>query len=204
MSTPGTTRPGGRTARTRAAVLDAAIAELIEAGYAGCCVEHVADRSGVHKATIYRRWGTLDALLSDAFTEYAARSAPAPDTGDVEADLRQIARSIAAWLASKQGEALVRAVIAAGHNSPLAAGIQRFWADRHHLVADVLTRAVQRGQLPAGVNPADASRQLCAPLYTRLLITDEPLDEHAADQAAATTVAAARAGTLSPAPGDPG
>jgi AcrR family transcriptional regulator len=196
MSTQGTVRPGGRTARTRAAVLEAAIAELIDAGYAGCCVEHVATRSGVHKATIYRRWGTLDGLLSDAFAEFAARSAPTPDTGDVERDLGQIARSIVAWLSSKQGEALVRAVIAAGHNSPLAIGIQQFWADRHHLIAEVLARAVLRGQLPTGVNPADVSRQLCAPLYMRLLITDEPLDQHAADQAAAAAIAAARAGTL--------
>src|SRR5262249_28077390 len=39
---PGTRRPGGRTARTRAAVLQAVIGELVENGYAGTTVERVA------------------------------------------------------------------------------------------------------------------------------------------------------------------
>ncbi|MEU4828600.1 TetR family transcriptional regulator, partial [Actinomadura sp. NPDC023710] len=52
----GAVRPGGRTARTRAAVLAATQGELEEAGYAGLTLEKVAERSGVHLATLYRRW----------------------------------------------------------------------------------------------------------------------------------------------------
>uniref|UniRef100_UPI000B1D4F1A TetR/AcrR family transcriptional regulator n=1 Tax=Streptomyces atriruber TaxID=545121 RepID=UPI000B1D4F1A len=54
---PGTRRPGGRTARTRAAVRDAVLSGLADHGYPGLTVEYVADHSGVHKTTLYRRWG---------------------------------------------------------------------------------------------------------------------------------------------------
>ena len=54
---PGTARPGGRTARTRAAVFQAVIDELTEHGYVGTTVERVAARAGIAKTTIYRRLG---------------------------------------------------------------------------------------------------------------------------------------------------
>ncbi len=67
---PGTARPGGRTARTRAAVIQADIGELTEHGYAaGTTVEQVAARAGVAKTTIYRRWRSLDGLLADVMAE---------------------------------------------------------------------------------------------------------------------------------------
>ncbi|WP_375708337.1 TetR family transcriptional regulator [Actinomadura sp. K4S16] len=47
---PPRRRPGGRTARTRAQVLDAVLAELGEHGYDGLTMEAVAARAGVHRA----------------------------------------------------------------------------------------------------------------------------------------------------------
>ena len=58
MDAPRTTRPGGRTARTGAAVLAAAIEELSARDYADISVESIAARAGVHKTTVYRRWGS--------------------------------------------------------------------------------------------------------------------------------------------------
>ena len=55
MNRPGSLRPGGRTARTRAAVMRAVVGELIDKGYAGTTVERVAARAGIAKTTIYRR-----------------------------------------------------------------------------------------------------------------------------------------------------
>lgn len=51
-------RPGGRTARTRAQVHDAVVAQLMEHGYDELTVDAVAARAGVHRTTVYRRWRT--------------------------------------------------------------------------------------------------------------------------------------------------
>ena len=61
------------------------------------------------------------------------------------------------------------------------------------------TRAVARGQLPAGTSPDDLMKHLTAPLFHRLLVTAEPLTQASADQAAAAALVAARAGVFVPA-----
>jgi AcrR family transcriptional regulator len=91
--TPGTLKPGGRTTRTRAAVLNAVIAELTEHGYADASVERVAARAGIAKTTIYRRWGGLGGLLADLMAGYAVQEIPLPDEGDLGSDLRALSRS---------------------------------------------------------------------------------------------------------------
>ena len=57
---PGTLRPGGRTARTRAAVLEAVTGELIEHGYAGASVERVAARASDGGAQVEQRLPDVD------------------------------------------------------------------------------------------------------------------------------------------------
>jgi AcrR family transcriptional regulator len=190
------TRPGGRTARTRTAVLEATVEELIESGYAGLSMEAVANRAGVHKATVYRRWGTLDGLLIDALVLFADQSVAMPDTGGIDGDLHELARSALAVLADRAGQALIRAMVSAGHHSQVAQVVRAFWAEHATMVAEIVARAVRRGELPPGTEPADVSRAIGAPLYMRLLVTAEPLDRKAADQSAAAVAAAARAGVF--------
>jgi hypothetical protein len=72
--------------------------------------------------------------------------------------------------------------------------VRRFWATRLAPVGPIAERAVARGQLPQGTDPDDLMRYLAAPLFHRLLVTDEPLTQATADQAAA--LAAARAGVF--------
>ncbi|MEV5710328.1 TetR/AcrR family transcriptional regulator [Actinoallomurus sp. NPDC052274] len=189
-------RPGGRTARTRTAVLEAVIDQLTETGYAGLSVDAVARRAGVHKATLYRRWGTVDGLLLDALTLFADRSVPMPDTGTLDGDLRDLARSALAVLTDRAGQALIRAVVSAGHDSQVAEVIRAFWTGHNTMVARIVERAADRGELPADTDPTDVSRAIGAPLYMRLLVTAEPLDTAAADQSAAVVAAAARAGVF--------
>src|SRR5215467_8377242 len=60
--------------------------------------------------------------------------------------------------------------------------------------AAVIERAIERGELPAGTDPAPVLRALIAPIYSRLTVTAEPVNPAAADQAAQIALAAARAG----------
>jgi len=193
----GRLRPGGRTARTRAAVLDATLDELASRGWDQVSVETIAARAGVHKTTVYRRWGGKDQLVAEALEAEADSRVQVPDSGDIGQDLRALARAVLAILTSRDGAATVRALVAGAQGSPeVGRVVRRFWATRLAQVGPIAERAVSRGQLPPGTDPDNLMRYLAAPLFHRLLVTAEPLTQAAADQAAAAALAAARAGVF--------
>jgi AcrR family transcriptional regulator len=75
MAAPGTIRPGGRTGRTgrtAESVFAAATAERAERGYADISIESIAARAGVHKTTLYRRWGSKEGLIGQLLIGAAA------------------------------------------------------------------------------------------------------------------------------------
>jgi AcrR family transcriptional regulator len=189
-------RPGGRTARTRAAVLDATVAELAARGYEALTVEQVATRAGVHKTTLYRRWGGKRGLVAEAVEAFAAGAVEVPDTGSVDEDLRRWARSIVAMLTARDSGAVVRALLSTGDTPETRDLRRRFYRTRSALVVPIVERAVQRGELPPGTDAAEVIKQVGAPLYYRFLVIEEPLSPAAADLAAAAALAAARAGVL--------
>ena len=197
MTQAGSVRPGGRTARTRTAVLEAALDELAQRGWDQVSVETIAARAGVHKTTVYRRWGGKDRLVAEALEAAAEHRIQIPDSGDVDQDLRTLARAVLAVLTSRDGAATVRALVAGAQSSPdVGQVVRRFWATRLGHVGPIVDRAVSRGQLPPGTDPDELLRYLAAPLFHRLLVTAEPLTPATADQAAAVVLAAARAGAF--------
>ncbi|OKI08000.1 TetR family transcriptional regulator [Streptomyces sp. CB02923] len=200
---PGTRRPGGRTARTRVAVRDAVLAGLVEHGYPGLTVEYIAEHSGVHKTTLYRRWGNLEGLLADTLDLAGEDSWTPPDTGSLEGDLRALTSEVVESFADPATAASGSALIAAAFQSRRAAdALSAYYGERFKRCAPMVQRAVERGELPAaredGIDAGALSRAACAPLFFRLFITREPIDGHTADQAVAATLAAARAGAFTP------
>src|SRR6185437_4567903 len=197
MSTPGTSRPGGRTARTAEAVFASTISELSARPYADISVDTIAARAGVHKTTVYRRWGTKAELVAQALAGAAAAAIEVPDTGNFESDLRALSRSVGAVLADPGGAAITRAQLAgAAESAEIGALMDRFWATRLAAISAIVDRAVQRGEISSGTDAAGIMNAVAAPLYYRLLVTREPITERDADRAAAATLAAARAGVF--------
>ncbi|MBN6052035.1 TetR/AcrR family transcriptional regulator, partial [Nonomuraea sp. RK-328] len=111
-------RPVGRGAKVRAAVHAATLAELVDKGYAALTVEGVAQRAGVHKTTVYRRWKDRESLLVDALAEHMAADVPVPDTGTVEGDLRALARSLVQSYTSPTGRAVLAAMFTGAARLP--------------------------------------------------------------------------------------
>ena len=190
-------RPGGRTARTRAAVYAATLAELVARGYGQTSVEAVAQRAGVHKTTVYRRWHTKDQLIAEALAHAATERTDVVDTGDIDADMRTLARAVVATITSPDGLATVRALVAEAPTSPeLGEVLRSFWTSRRTHIGPIITAAIDRGQLPPSTSPSELMKYVAAPLYYQMLLTDEALDVETADRAAAAALAAARAGVL--------
>lgn len=197
--THGARRPGGRTARTREAVLDAVFAELGETGYAGLTMENVARRSGVHVTTVYRRWRTVEGLVVDLLTRLGTTELPFPDTGTLADDLRAFSRSIVAlYLENATIRALIETVVAAATKNPRAAeALHEFFADRNKRAAVIVERAVGRGELPGDTDGVELISALAAPVYYRMLVSRRTIDTALADRAADATYAAALSGAFS-------
>lgn len=130
-------------------------------------------------------------------TDLAATQVPFPDTGDIDTDLRRLARSFVAFLNSPTGQAIAAAALSDASRIPeIADAKHRFFSDRFRRAEPVVSGAIARGELPADTDPAELVRTLVAPIYLRLLVTAEPIDTTTADNAAKVALAAARAGAL--------
>src|ERR1700742_4798728 len=83
---PATRRPGRpRSEQAEQAIIEATLDLFAEEGFDGVCVEAVAARAGVGKATIYRRWPNKEELLLAALS---SMKSPFPEpTGNVRDDL---------------------------------------------------------------------------------------------------------------------
>ncbi|MEV5408163.1 TetR/AcrR family transcriptional regulator C-terminal ligand-binding domain-containing protein [Thermopolyspora sp. NPDC052614] len=192
---PGSVRPGGRTARVRAAVLQAAGDALAERGFDHLDLADVARRADVGKTTVYRRWGTVPGLVADLLTDMAEQSLPRARTGSLLGDLKAHARLVQRTLTDPRQGALFRALIAAATcDARTAEALHRFYGTRIAEWAPCVQEAVDKGELPEGTDPHEVVKAVSAPLYYRLLATGDPLDEAVADRAAEAALAAARAG----------
>lgn len=192
---PGTVRPGGRTARVRASVLRAAGDALVEHGFHSLDLADVARRAKVGKTTVYRRWSTTTGVIADLLADMTERSVPRTDSGSLGEDLGAHARLVVATLTDPRQGPLLKAVIAAATcDERTAQALHRFYATRIGEWAPCVEGAVARGELPAGTDAREVIRAVSAPLYWRALTGGDPLDEAAADRAAAAAESAARAG----------
>ena len=170
-------RPGGRTARVTESVLEAALAELAEVGWGSLSVERIADRSGVHKTTIYRRWGSVDQVVLDALLERGAEEIPAPHTGDISDDLVALGRSIAVSISEPIGRSVAAAAIGASDTSAIRELADAFWSERFEQAGSIVTRGIERGQLSDGAEPDRVIEQIAARIWFRVMVNRIPVTD---------------------------
>ncbi|MFG3245224.1 TetR/AcrR family transcriptional regulator [Streptomyces sp. NPDC048187] len=189
-------RPGGRTARVRAQVLDAVRAELAERGHEGLTMEGVATRAGVHRATVYRRWHDVGGLLADVIDAAGEIDWQPPDTGSLLGDLTALNQEIQESLVVRPSLAV--ALMAASFHSAQAARAQtQLWTDRYAQCEVLVERAVERGELAAPhTDPRGLLIAATAPLYHQLVLLRADPDPRLPQRAAEAAVLAAGAGAF--------
>jgi hypothetical protein len=95
------------------------------------------------------------------------------------------------------GRALLTTVLSDAVRLPRLAEVKHaLFDDRFRRAEPVVTRAIERGELPAETDPAELLKALVAPIYFRLVFTGEPVDEATADRAVNVALAAAHARVL--------
>ncbi|MGW3360326.1 TetR/AcrR family transcriptional regulator C-terminal ligand-binding domain-containing protein [Streptomyces bungoensis] len=160
-------RPGGRSAKVRAAVHSAVAELLAEEEAEALTLPAVAARAGVHPTTLYRRWGSAAQLLNDVATSRFTDDLVVPDSGSLAGDLQRWLADVATDVADPDTLALMRATIG---SSP--AGGCACVEDRHRQLGAILLREHDRGGPVLDVE--SAADFLLGPLYYRAVFTPEP------------------------------
>ncbi|WIN00643.1 TetR/AcrR family transcriptional regulator [Actinoplanes oblitus] len=167
--------PISRGIGARRRVLRAALDVLDERGLAGFTMEAVARRAGASKATLYRHWSSSGALLVDAM-DATFQPLPIPDTGRVEADVAQVLTAFVALLGHPRFPRLLAAFIDAAERDPALGSLHaELTRRRREPLLVVLTRARDRGQLPAGLDPDLTVDLLAAPFFYRRFVAHRPI-----------------------------
>ena len=170
------TRPGGRAARVRAAVLAAARAELLAKGFDDFAIGDVALAAGVQKTSIYRRYKNCSALILEVVLETTDEGIAIPDTGTLAGDLALLLERTGVFLQSPLAQAV--AAIAHRRGDPELDLAQRAFWERRRARLDVLfDRAEARGELAPATDRALLFSMLLGPLWYRLFLSREPFDE---------------------------
>lgn len=174
MTAPGPVHPRG--ARVENAVLDAAIAAVVEHGTIRVSMEEIATRAGVNKTTVYRRWAGVEEILLAAVSRHAEETIPIPDTGNLAEDLRRLARMVRDAISMPTARALL---VAARANPDGALGRVReqFWSQRLSLAATIVTRGVERGDCAPTDTPEQVIEHLVGPIHFRLNELGRPVDD---------------------------
>jgi AcrR family transcriptional regulator len=177
VSTPS--RPGRpRSERARLAILDAAADLLIEGGLTAATIEAIAMRAGVSKVTIYKWWPTRGAVAVDAYFHRSAPTNTIEDTGDLARDLTtQLAKIVDAFQ-GRPGVVMAELLGQAQTDPNLAETLRSRWLKpRRDETAAVLQRAIDRAEIRPDVDIPALMDQLFAPIYYRLIMRHEPLDD---------------------------
>lgn len=122
---------------------------LQQHGYDRLTVEAVATEAKSSKATIYRRWPSKTELVLAAFIEGTRVQLVPPRTGSLRTDLLIIGTSVCTQ-AREHGSTMSAIMSEIAHSPELSAALQsQFVLQRKKLMRDVLTEAVERGEIEA-------------------------------------------------------
>jgi len=145
----GTSRRPGRPRSEQAeqAIIEATLDLFAEQGFEGVCVEAVAARAGVGKATIYRRWPNKEELLLAAL---GSMKSPMPEpTGSVRDDLVAHLTVICADKADPRKARRYALLLGEGQKYPrlMARYKENVVKPRHEAIRAVIRRGIETGEL---------------------------------------------------------
>jgi AcrR family transcriptional regulator len=129
------------------AVVEATVAEITEKGLSSWTMEAIANRAGVGKATLYRRWPNKEELFYFLASKLADTFEPI-DTGDLRKDLLSAFEPLLDQVNEGPVAALMPTFIAEAARDPrMREVVSRLVADRRAGATLALERAKARGQL---------------------------------------------------------
>ncbi|CAB1368348.1 TetR/AcrR family transcriptional regulator [Denitratisoma oestradiolicum] len=164
-------RPGRpRSSEVHRSILKATLENLGELGYEKLSISSIAIRSGVGKATIYRRWPSKLPLVVDALNQLPELATP--DTGRLLDDLSTLANEFIQIASSSRLAPILTAI---GHesyrNHEFETCVNPLLQSRRRPLLKIISRAIARNEITPSLSIEDAADILMGPILTRVLFT---------------------------------
>jgi AcrR family transcriptional regulator len=178
-SPPGRGRP--RDAGLDERILEQVLDLLGSRGYAGLTLDELAVRSGVAKSTILRRWPSKGAVAAAGVERLALQSVDVPDFGTLHRDLHALMHGAVDTFVRGRGQFVPRLLREAGHHPEITDLLHAVLHTRRQAYRRVLARAIARGELDPSADQELLIDMLIGPVWTRLLITRDPITREYVD-----------------------
>jgi len=170
-----------RSEEARQAALDATVDLLLAHGIDGVTFEEVAARSGVAKTTLYRHFGTKQAMVVTAAASCLVEL-PTPDTGDLETDLRTIFDRWKTTAEADRTHDLIPVLLAASDRDPdLHALVLAMLDERRRPIRTVLQLAQLRGEIDPDLDLDIALALLTGPFIQRKMVDKQEVTDEFRD-----------------------
>ena len=171
-------RPGRpRSEQAEQAIIEATLDLFAEKGFEGVCVEVVAARAGVGKATIYRRWPNKEELLLAAFGSLKSPF-PEPQGISVRADLLAMVKVMCADKADPRKARRYALLLGDGDKYPrlMARYKETVVQPRRDAVRAVIRRGIETGELRPDTDVEIAMLSLTGAIMSQEKSQDGTLD----------------------------
>jgi AcrR family transcriptional regulator len=176
---PETSRRPGRPRSEQAeqAIIEATLDLCAEKGFEGVCVELVAARAGVGKATIYRRWPNKEELLLAAFASLKSPF-PEPKGVSVRDDLLAMVEVMCADKADPRKARRYALLLGEGEKYPrlMARYKETVVQPRRDAMRAVIRRGIQTGELRADTDVEIAMLSLTGAIMSQEKSQDGTFD----------------------------
>jgi AcrR family transcriptional regulator len=170
MSTRAPGRP--RSAAADEAIIAGTLALLVEDGYRALTMERVRERSGVGKATIYRRYASKEELVGAAIVHLNSDIPLPDDTGSLEGDFVATFKTVLGRAESTGALTLIPRLLAeVVDNAELhALFISNLVEPRRRVIRGIVRRAMARGEVRPDIDLDLAVDLIVGPMIYRLIV----------------------------------
>ena len=181
-----------RSEEANRAAIEATVEVLLESGVEGVTLDEVAARSGVAKSTLYRHFGSKEAMIATA-ARGCVTEHPTPDTGNLEDDLMFLFGRYEEADQVKRFPQLIPMLIDAGTRDPkMQEVVDEVIRERSRPIYTVVKLAQMRGEVSPELDLDAAVATIVGPLTYRRIVERKEVTYEFKDQVLRSAVAALR------------
>jgi AcrR family transcriptional regulator len=164
-------------------VLEVTLRRLADVGFERLSVPDIADLAAVNKTSIYRRWPSKVELVRDALADAMTHANDPPDTGSLRGDLIELAKIVASFMQSPVGKSIIQIMLSEGADPELRAMARSAYGQSNSSGPwIVIKRAIERGELKAGIDPSRPLFTIAGAIMHRVLVEQDRVTDTVLEQ----------------------